>query len=505
MANHISDAENATKTFVHDAVAGSAPHSEKQPLYRTLPPALPFPTRSLGPLYEAACAIQQITGAPIEIAAQSVLAAAFLAIQSHRNVLLPGGGEKPLTALFCSIAASGERKSAVDKLALQAIHAFETEEAKRLQKDLSKYRNKLEAWESTRRKIKNDKKLELGAMEAALSELGPEPRRPIGSMLLIADLTPEGLVMHLQHERPSVGIFTSEGGLLLGGHGFSDDAAMRTASLLNILWDGDTVRRKRVGTGTSQLPGRRCSAHIMMQPVVASQLFGQTLFEDIGLTARMLTVAPATTAGTRAFSKPPKEAFDALSRFQLRIHGLLKRPAVADSEDPFILKPRQMKLSPKAEKLWIDFYNVSETAIGPKGALNSIRAFASKLPEHAGRIAAVLTTYNDFDTNEVHADAMQSGIDLATHYANEMMRLQAHANVPTQLLMAQLLLEWWKEIGQPKLYLAKIYQYGPRKLRNKAAALKAIDALEKHGWCRKVPNGAILDNKHRRDVWELVP
>ena len=76
-------------------------------------------------------------------------------------------------------------------------------------------------------------------------------------MVLVADPTPEALVMHLADGRPWGGLFTSEGGMLLGGAAFNDEARVRSGALLNQLWDGEPIRRRRVTTGTQFLPGRR--------------------------------------------------------------------------------------------------------------------------------------------------------------------------------------------------------------------------------------------------------
>ena len=100
-----------------------APAAEKRPLFRPLPPAPEFPARALGPLRDVAEAIQMLTQAPLAICGNSVLAAAVLAVQAQRDVELPGGGRKPLTELFVSVADSGERKTSVDKLALAPVRS----------------------------------------------------------------------------------------------------------------------------------------------------------------------------------------------------------------------------------------------------------------------------------------------------------------------------------------------------------------------------------------------
>jgi hypothetical protein len=98
---------------------------DRKPLYRTASAPQPFPVEALGPLVGAAKAIHQLTQAPVALVGQSILAAAALATQVRRDVDLPGAGRRPLTGIFITIAESGERKTSVDKLALQGIREVE--------------------------------------------------------------------------------------------------------------------------------------------------------------------------------------------------------------------------------------------------------------------------------------------------------------------------------------------------------------------------------------------
>src|ERR1700704_1180146 len=93
-----------------------------RPLMRELPPADPFPVDALGDvLAPAARAIQDRVQAPLAICGQSVLAAATLAVQGHTDIELPTGQKRPLTNYYLTIAATGERKTAVDTEALWPV------------------------------------------------------------------------------------------------------------------------------------------------------------------------------------------------------------------------------------------------------------------------------------------------------------------------------------------------------------------------------------------------
>lgn len=482
-----------------------APATEKRPLYRALPPAPYFPVEALGPLRDAAEAVHMLTQAPMAICAQSVLAAATLAAQAQRDVELPGGGRKPLTELFVSVADSGERKSSVDRLALAAVHRVEAEWRERAETERAAYANDLAAWKEVREQAKKVHKKDRAAMRAALDATGPEPKAPPHATLLVDNITPEGVERHLAEGRPWCGIFTAEGGVLIGGHAFNDESRMRTGALLNKLWDGETIRRTRALTGTTSLPGRRCSAHVMMQPTVAEKLFGDTMLDGIGTLARTLLVAPESTAGTRQWRDAPAECATVLAEYGRTLDYLLKRPPVTAAGSPDALDPPPMRLTVEARELWIAFHDEAENAIGQDGPWRTIKAFGAKAAEHAGRLAAVLALYADPDAMDVPGDAMAGGIVLARHYAVELLRLQGAAAVSPDLRLAQRLLDWWQARPDPRLHLAAIYQRGLNALGDAGTARRIVGMLEEHGHITRLPEGVEIEGAARREAWTLVP
>lgn len=501
-ANHANYAKADADNIFNEAAAEQAQIPEKRPLFRELPPPPQFPIDALGPLKEPALAIQSKTQAPIAICAQSVLAAATLAIQAHVDVELPGGGIKPVVGMFVSLAESGERKTTVDKVALAPVRETEAQWNREYRQAKADYQNRLAAWKHAR---SNVKKGGISDLVAAYGQTGAEPDEPPHPMLICSDVTPEALVLHLEKGRPMAGLFTAEGGILVGGSAFNDESRMRTAALLNQLWDGEPVRRLRVGTGTSFLPGKRCSAHIMMQQVVADRLLGDSMLDGMGMLARMLIVAPESTAGSRLFKSEAAQNAPILQAYNSRISELLvKEP---ETHDAFgrELAPRVLPLDTNAKEAWVTFHDQCEWAIRPNGELVTIKAFAAKLAEHAGRLAAVLAAYHDPQVSAVPLWAMQCGIQLAGHYAMEMRRLHGGASTPQSLRQAQRLLEWWQRREEPILHLANIYQLGPVELRGSKQARAVVKVLIEHGWVERLEPGTEVDGKPRRDVFRLVP
>jgi hypothetical protein len=484
--------------------AASTPPDIKRPLHRELPPSAPYPVDALGALKPAAEAIHLITQAPMAICCQSVLATATLAVQALYDVQGPVG-RKPLTGLFVSIAESGERKSACDSLALKPVLEIERKWQAAYKEQVQTYLNSKKVWETARTEATNKTKAKGStAMLQALDELGFEPKPPPSPMLLVENATEEGITMHLAQNRPWGGQFTAEGGLVVGGHSMKPENRMRMGALYNTLWDGTPIRRTRAMAGNVYLPGCRFTMHLMMQPNVSGDLLNDETLSGLGTTARFLIVAPESTAGTRMYREPPALAWACLGEYETAIKAFLDRAptATGDEEPP---EPFALRLTTDAKALWMQFHDEVEKRLTQNGPLAPIRAWGSKMPEHAMRLAAILAAYQNPQLVEVSGEAMARGIILAQHYASEMLRLSGAAAVSPDLKMAQRLLAWWQSRPSPRLHLAEAYQRGLNSVRDAATARRLITILEEHGWVTRLPPGIEMDGKPRKEAWELIP
>ena len=151
----------------------NAPAAEKRPLFRPLPPR----TRIPGPGTRAAA--RRGRGNPdADAGAIGDLrelgpGRRVLAVQAQRDVELPGGGRKPLTELFVSVADSGERKTSVDKLALAPVHRMEEAWRGDHAAEVQRYVNDKEAWKEARDTAKKKVKGDRAAIRAALGSHRP--------------------------------------------------------------------------------------------------------------------------------------------------------------------------------------------------------------------------------------------------------------------------------------------------------------------------------------------
>jgi hypothetical protein len=367
------------------------------------------------------------------------------------------------------------------------------------------HRNDADAHGAAKDRLLKDKRLrgDRAALRQALADLGPAPEPPLAPILLADNPTVEGLERLFMVGQPAVGLFTAEGGKLIGGHLLNDDNRMKAGATLNLFWDGAPIPRIRAGDGATKMPGRRLAVHLMAQPEIATRMLCDPTLSHLGTLARFLVVAPETSAGTRLWREVPPEADLALLRYGEALLALLrKRPATGDR--PNELRPVALPLSPAARAMWIGFHDAVERDLAPAAELASVRALGAKLAEHAARIAGVLTLVEASDAEEVGDAAMEAGIVLARHYAQEALRLADAGLTNPDLLLAERLLAWLHGRSEDRLHMVKVYQHGPGAIRDKDTARRIVGILEQHGWLRRLPPETVVDGAPRRDAWEVV-
>ena len=257
--------------------------------------------------------------------------------------------------------------------------------------------------------------------------------------------------------------------------------------------------------GTATLRGRKLSIHLMMQPDVAARLYGDDVLKDQGFTARFLVVAPASLMGTRLFCKQTDQERKIIEAFQIELAGRLALDYPLRPNSLNELEPRTLPFSNEARAVWIAFINSVEVQLGPTGNLRPIRGFAAKSGEHVGRIAAILSWWENVAATEVSADAVACAIALVRHYTDEALRLNQVGAIEPELLAAQTLLNWLHGRNDTLTTVRDIVRLGPYCLRSSISARAAIDILVAHRWLKAAPRGTVVGNRKCRDVWTVTP
>ena len=487
----------------------SAPAAESpRRLRRALSPPEPFPIEALGGvLAPAARAIHARVQVPLAVAAQSVLAAATLGAQAHADVVLPFGQRRPLSAYYVSVAESGDRKTSGDTLALAAVRDFEASLREAYREELATYESDRDLHESERRHVLNSRRdyPDRDVKRRALDELGLPPSAPLIPMLTAPEPTFEGLTRLFAEGRPALGLFGSEGAQFLGGHGMSPDHRLKTAAGLSGLWDGEPLRRVRAGDGSSVLPGRRLSMHLMLQPYVAPELLADQLLAGQGLLSRLLPAAPESLAGSRFWREPDAASELALVRYNDDLGTLLERALPLAPGTTNELAPRPLPFGADAKRMWVAFVDHVEAQLGTAGDLAAISAFAAKAGEHAVRLGAVLALVDDFEARTLDAEHLSAGIALSEYYLSEWQRLHDASVIRPELRRAEQLLAWlqgqWTDsvIGLPELY-----QLGPAAIRDARSAREAMLILADHEWVIPINDDAVVRGVRRREAWRIV-
>ena len=442
------------------------------PLQAEIEPAAPFPMDALPPvLADVGRLILRTSQAPDALIGASLLAATSLAAQSHADVILPHGAGSPLSLYVASVAESGERKSAVDNLVLAPHRAFEKGKV-----EIALAR--IAEWETTPRK-----------------DRGESPRTPV---YITGDLTIEGLAKALHSGLPAVGIFTAEGGSLLGGHAMSEEAALRTAAGFSKLWDGSPIDRVRGLDGCIKLYGRRTALHLMVQPKAAFAWLSNPVLRDQGLFSRCLVTYPQSTAGTRLFRDEDATEADDYARYLEEMRRLLDRPWQVDEHGG--LQTRPLGIGGEARKLWIDAYNEIERAIPT--TLAPIRPFASKGAEQIGRIAGCFEMLADPECISISHDAMQRAAAVFEYFTGEALRLATARPLHQDAEQAATMYRWLQVRAKREVSLAELCQKGPPSLRAARDARVVMGTLCEH-YLARLTTDVLYADRVRSEGWEV--
>ncbi len=455
-----------------------------------------YPVNCLGSLAEGCKAIVEKTQAPEALAGQSVLAAASLSVQGLANVETLAEA-KPLSLFCLTIGLSGERKSYCDKLALAPIRAFEQE----LTDD---YEDNRKRFKNTKAIYEKERTAAIAKGEDELKTLGDEPEPPLSPHLLIEEPTIAGLTRQFDEGRPSLGLFTDEGGRFVGSYSMKDDNKIAAVSTLSKAWDGATIDRSRGEGGTQKFPGRRLACHMMTQPEIAQRLLGDPVSRNQGFLPRFLITQPESRIGYRPYVDASQESQQALEGYNRIIGALVRTPMALRHGKRQELDPPVLSLHPEARKRLIHYYNDVEGHQRPNGPLRDISAFASKSAEQVARIAGVLTLVENPQASTVSDHTMHNATLLGNHFLTEAVRLIDEAATSVEIQQAEMLRKWLCDTWtHPAIAIREAMQFGPNCLRDNQTLKALFGLLEENDWIRKLQHGAKINGRHCSTAWQI--
>lgn len=476
------------------------------------PEPLAYPVDALGPvLGPAAERIAYHVQAPLGMACQSVLGAAALAVQGHYDVKRGNIGTGPVSLFLMTEAESGERKSSVDKVALAPIRAIEAEQREKFESLMTQFRAKDEAWEMRRKSIiaevegkgKGKQAMTEEQQTAVAERLATHdikrPQPPPLPNLTFSEPTAEGMYRHLKANHPSAGLYSDEAIGFFGGHGMSDESRGRTIETLCHLWDGAPLTRTRGTIGESGfLAGRRLSTHLMMQPIVAEKVLGDTLLQGQGFLPRFLICRERSLIGTRFLAdRDPSASVEndtAIATYRRRIDELARQSLpVSDNGE---LEPSLLTIEGHAFSVLSELHDGIESALVPSGEFYDVRAFASKAAENASRLAAVMAVIEGCD--EITGAHIERAGQLVAYYLETMKARSEEAQQDIQERHARDLLEWITNHGG-KLNQSDFKRL-PSGYRSAKKARPLLEWLALAGYLR----GSKQSPRGKTAEWEVV-
>ncbi|MBQ0820987.1 DUF3987 domain-containing protein [Microvirga sp. HBU67558] len=426
-----------------------------------------FPVEYLPPVMRGAVeALEEHVQAPRGLCAHSVLSAAALAAQGHANVKTRAMGARPLSLFMLVVAASGERKTACDEMALLAASQQEDSLRAGYEDEMRRYKNSKAAYDAERRKIEKNDKMGFAEKAHQLDQLR-EPPKPLAPNLRLKEPTYEGLLRLLHEGQPSIGVFTSEGGQFLGGHGMTEEAKIRTITGLSELWDSGSAQRVRVGENTFMV-GRRVSVSLAVQPMLAAKLLGDEIAQDQGFVGRFLVTMPESRIGTRVIRESNPHGDVRLQEFKRSLRRLFEASLPLRDETRNELDPQNLELDDHAWTVWQSVAQNIEDECGMSGRWRPVRAGALKMAENIARISGILALIEDPKAMRISGDIMASAASIGLFYLQEALRLVGHSALDPKTQELKDLEQWLTGTWRGDLINSTlIQQRAPNGLRNK--------------------------------------
>ncbi|HIE6201064.1 TPA: YfjI family protein [Escherichia coli] len=397
-----------------------------------------FPLSSLPPLIrDAVIEAQQITQAPLGLVAASALGAVSLVCQNLIDVCRLNTLRGPVSLFLLTLAESGERKTAVDKLLMEPLYQQEM-------LLYSRHKNELTTW-------KNKEALQKNRGE-----------KPVRYKFIFNDATTAAIKNQLCGKWRSVGIMSDEAGIIFDGYTLSE------LPFINKMWDGSVLSVDRKNEPEQMIENARMTLSLMVQPGLFDRYMERkgSVARDSGFLARCLISKPATTQGKR-FINGAVTPGGSLTAFHERLMELARGSIEKSSKDERYC----LHFSPEAQKIFIDHYNVLEQDLSPSGPLSQFRGHVSKKTENIARIAALLQYFSQGE-GKISADIMTSAVVISSWYTDEYKKLFALPDESElQLQDARELLDWLIEECRgecpPRVRKNYILQCGPGRFRNR--------------------------------------
>ena len=212
-----------------------------------------------------------------------------------------------------------------------------------------------------------------------------------------------------------------------------------TCGTLSKFWDGAFfIRPRATQDGDGYVLATPTTVSLMFQPNLIRRTYGDEFMLGQGILARMLPAWPESKMGTRRYRRCDAADEAIVEDFQ-DITAKALRNALEDPSE------KTLKFSEGAFNECVRFHDDVEIELGRGKWAADISSFAAKAPEHACRLAALMTLYEDQEATEIAEATMANACGLVKFHLQQFKYLCVAGTNEDAVGHAQKLLDWLQE------------------------------------------------------------
>jgi len=403
LLEHSGDYSAAAAALKAQGYGGKAPvsvgqmeaevvHPDPLPLDDPKPPAMPtgILTGWLGLMAEK---IALATETPLELSALLCLSTVATAAQGKFSVRPEGGYFEPVNIWTAPAMKSGQRKTAVHKLATKPLLDWERGKCREVAQQLKAIESQIRTLQTRATKLRNkcaaeEDHAEQERLQKEIDQIETSmPVLPVTPRLFTQDVTPEHLGTMMADQSEKMAVLSDEGGIfdILAGRYSS---GIPNLDLFLQAHSGAPVRVDRGSRPSVVLDHPLLTMGLSPQPDVLRALSTKPGFRGRGLLARFLYALPESKMGYRDL-EPRQVPGHIADRYAEGIRALLNTELRYDSikDEHF---PHMLMFDEAAYTVWKDYQRRVEVHLRDGGRFAGMTDWAGKLPGAVARMAGLM-------------------------------------------------------------------------------------------------------------------
>ncbi|OBB71573.1 YfjI family protein [Mycobacterium sp. 852014-52144_SCH5372336] len=454
-------------------------------------PSIPkFPTSALpdtiaGMVREVAEATQTDEA----MAGTSALSALSACTGGHAEVEVRRGWREPCNIFTVTVAAPGERKSAVQAAMVRPLLDVEQNlvakaKASRREAETRKQVADEATIRARRAAASSDKQDEALADAIGFAMLADEIEVPPIPRIVADDVTPEAAGTLMAEQGGRLAIISAEGGI------FDIVAGRYQGGIANLdLWlkghSGDPVKVDRKGRPPEYIRRPAMTIGLMVQPDVLTTVASNRQFRGRGLLARILYAYPASKVGRRKIGADPADE-DAVRAYGQAVTSLAEGMAGWQGD------PAVLVLSDAAHKAITAIEKAVEPTLAGDGELAALADWGAKYVGAIARLAGIIhLAQRGADAGPrkpIDAETVRAAHRIGRYFKCCAIAAFAEMGADRVTADAVYLLDVITRLGADEVSERDLHVAGSRsRFRSKADLLPSVERLVEHGYLAPMP------------------